>query len=148
MAGVDDHGKPTGFVDRMVELFKASLENILGNAAELDWRSETVDGPNSVLGKVWQDLFRLLPTLSNRARTELVGQLKRAAIFAPVEVVRICQWLIDHPDAPKDEMLNRWGLDDSPDRLTDAITEGTWPDFNASGFYQALRRDNVDSRRT
>jgi hypothetical protein len=123
MAAVDDQGKPTGFVDRMVEVFEPSLENILANAAELDWRSETVDGPNSVLRNVWQDLSRLLPTLSNRARAELVGQLKRAAIFAPAEVVRICQWLIDHSDAPKDELLERWGLGDSLDRVTDAITE-------------------------
>ena len=45
IAAVDELGRPTGFVDRMVTLFRPSLENILANAAELDWRSETVDGP-------------------------------------------------------------------------------------------------------
>ena len=105
MAAVDDLGRPTGFVDRMVALFRPSLENILANAAELDWRAEAVDGPESVLRTVWRDLLELLPTASNRQRAELVGQLKRAAIFAPAEVVRICQWLIEHSDAPMTSCL-------------------------------------------
>ena len=46
MAAVDDLGRPTGFVDRMVALFRPSLENIVANAAELDWRAEAVDGPS------------------------------------------------------------------------------------------------------
>ncbi|MEQ1871805.1 MAG: DUF4062 domain-containing protein, partial [Vicinamibacterales bacterium] len=134
MAAVDDSGQPTGFVDRMVAQFRPQLENILANAAELDWRSETADGPTSVLRTVWRDLMELLPTLSNRGRAELVGQLKRAAIFAPAEVVRLSQWLVEHPEAPTDELLGKWGLDDSPERLTDAITEvlgliATHPDF-------------------
>ena len=76
-------GRPTGFVDRMVALFRPWLENILANAAELDWRAEAVDGPNAVLRTVWRDLLELLPTASNRQRAELVGQLKRAAILRP-----------------------------------------------------------------
>lgn len=134
MAAVDDLGKPTGFVDQMVTSFRPSLENILANAAELDWRSETTDGPESVLRTVWRDLFQLLPTASNRQRADLVGQLKRAAVFAPAEVLRICEWLTEHPDAPKDELLGQWGLEDSPDKLIDALTEvisliATHPDF-------------------
>ena len=123
IAAVDDLGKPTGFVDHIVARFPSSLENILANAAELDWRSETVDGPNSVLRAVWRDLEDLLPTSSNRQRTELVGQLKRAAIFAPAEVVRICRWLVEHPDAPTDELMARWGVKDGSERLTDAMVE-------------------------
>ena len=123
IAAVDDLGKPTGFVDHIVSLFPSSLENILANAAELDWRSETVDGPNSVLRAVWRDLEDLLPTFSNRQRTELVEQLKRAAIFAPAEVVRICRWLGEHPDAPTDELMARWGVKDGSERLTDAMVE-------------------------
>jgi len=134
IAAVDDLGRPTGFVDRMVAVFGSSLENILANAAELDWRSETVDGPDSVLRAVWRDLLERLPTFSYRQRDDLARQLKRAAIFAPVEVVRICQWLVGHPDAPEDEALVGWGLEDSPDRSIDAITEllgliATHPDF-------------------
>ena len=134
IAAVDDLGKPTGFVDHIVARFPSSLENILANAAELDWRSETVDGPNSVLRAVWRDLEDLLPTSSNRQRTELVGQLKRAAIFAPAEVVRICRWLVEHPDAPTDELMARWGVKDGSERLTDAMVEvlaliATHPDY-------------------
>ena len=123
IAAVDDLGKPTGFVDHIVSLFPSSLENILANAAELDWRSETVDGPNSVLRAVWRDLEDLLPTFSNSQRTELVEQLKRAAIFAPAEVVRICHWLVENPNAPTDQLMDRWGVEDGPERLTDAMVE-------------------------
>ena len=134
IAAVDDLGKPTGFVDRIVKMFPPSLENILANAAELDWRSETVDGPNSVLRAVWRDLLDLLPTSSNSQRTELIGHLKRAAIFAPAEVVRICRWLVEHPDAPTDELVARWGVEDGPERLADAMAEvlgliATHPDY-------------------
>ena len=123
IAAVDDLGKPTGFVDHIVSLFPSSLENILANAAELDWRSETVDDPNSVLRTVWRELRDSLPKSSNRQRTELVEQLKRAAIFAPAEVVRICRWLVEHPDAPTDELMARWGVEDGSERLTDAMVE-------------------------
>ena len=134
IAAVDVLGKPTGFIDDVVARFQSSLENILANAAELDWRSETVDGPNSVLLAVWRDLGDLLPESSNRQRTELVGQLKRAAIFAPAEVVRICRWLVEHPDAPTDELMGRWGVGNGPERLTDAMVEAlaliaTHPDY-------------------
>jgi hypothetical protein len=134
MAAVDDTGKPTGFVDEMVTLFRPSLENILANAAELDWRSATTDGAGPVLGAVWRDLLHLLPTASNRQRAELVERLKRAAIFAPEEVLQICEWLIGHPEAPKDELLEQWGLEDSPDKVSDALTDvialiGTHPHF-------------------
>jgi hypothetical protein len=81
-AAVDEMGRPTGFVDRVVATYPASLENILANAAELDWRSATASpGSEPVLRAVWQDLMTLLPSYSNRTRAELVGQLKRASIF-------------------------------------------------------------------
>ena len=124
-AAVDNLGKPTGFVDQMVTSFRPSLENILANAAELDWRSETTDGPESVLRTAWRELFQLLPESSNRQRAELVGQLKRASIFAPIEVLRILEWFAEHPDAPRDELLAEWGLEDSPDQLIDVLTEVT-----------------------
>ena len=135
-AAVDDLGKPTGFVDRVVALFPSSLENILANAAELDWRSGTVGGPNSVLGAVWLELPDLLQTSSNRERTELIGQFKRAAVFAPAEVVRICRWLAQNPNAPSDELMARWGVEDAPERLADEMAEvlgliATDPDYTS-----------------
>ena len=134
IAAVDELGRPTGFVDRVVALFPPSLENILANAAELDWRSETVDTPNAVLGAVWRDLLDRLPTFSNRQRTELVDQLKRAAVFAPAEVVRICRWLVEHPNAPSDKLIAQWGMENTPERLTDAMADvlglmATHPDY-------------------
>ncbi len=127
-------GRPTGFVDAMVKSFRPSMENILANAAELDWRSTATAHHEAVLEAVWRDMLQLLPTLSNRQRAELVGQLKRAAIFAPSEVLSICEWLIEHPDAPKDELLIQWGLEDTSEKLTDTLTDvvaliATHPDF-------------------
>ena len=134
IAGVDELGRPTGFVDRIAALFPPSLENILANAAELDWRSETVGAPNSVLGGVWRDLLGRLPAVSYRQRKELVEQLKRAALFAPAEVVRICSWLVEHPNAPSDELMSQWGIEDTLESLTDAMAEvlglmATHPDY-------------------
>jgi hypothetical protein len=133
-AAVDETGRSTGFVDTMVTSFPPSLENILANAAELDWRSTAIAGHESVLTTVWRDMFQLLPTMSNRQRSELVDQLKRAAIFAPAEVLSVCEWLIQHPDAPNDELLVKWGLDDSPEKLNETLTDvvaliATHPDF-------------------
>ena len=151
MAAVDDLGMPTGFVDQVVEVFPSSLENILANAAELDWRSETVDGPNSVLRAVWRDLRSLLPKSSNRQRADLVGQLKRAAIFAPAEVVSISRWLVENPDAPPDELMTRWGMDDGLERLTDAVVEvlaliATHPDYTRQCVKMLWQLGDLDER--
>ncbi len=150
-AAVDENGKPTGFVDAMVVSFRPSLENILANAAELDWRSATTAGHESVLGAVWHDMLQLLPSISNRQRAELAGQLKRAAIFSPAEVLSICEWIIEHPDAPKDELLTHWGLEDTSEKLTETLTEvvaliGTHPDFTKRAAAQLWRLGTRDER--
>lgn len=122
-AALDANGKPTGFVDDMVKAFApAYFANILGNAAELDWRAATNDGPPSVLSNVWREVLRSLPCLHNTQRVELVGMLRRPAFFAPAQALEVCEWLAAHPDAPKDEQRTLWGLDDAPDRVFDAIT--------------------------
>ncbi len=123
-AAVDEMGRPTGFVDKVVAAYPASLENVLANAAELDWRSATASpGSERVLRAVWQDLMTLLPSYSNRTRAELVGQLKRSSIFAPADVLTIVEWLVRRREAPKDDLLEKWGLEDSPDRVTENLTE-------------------------
>jgi len=151
-AAVDETGKPTGFIDSMVALFRQSLENILGNAAELDWRSATTaPGSEPVLSAIWRDLLSFLPRASNRVRTELVGQLKRAAIFAPAEVLEICEWLVEHRDAPKDDLLSEWGLEDTPNRLTEAVTDivaviASHPDFTGRCAAQLWILGALDER--
>ena len=150
-AAVDEKGTPTGFVDAMVNSFRASMENILANAAELDWRSTATSHHESVLEEIWRDMLQLLPTLSNRQRAELVGQLKRAGGFAPAEVLSICEWLIDHPDAPKDELLAQWGLQDTSEKLTDTLTDvvafiATHPDFTKRCAAQLWKLATLDER--
>ena len=150
-AAVDENGKPTGFVDAMVTSFRASMENILANAAELDWRSTTTARHESVLKNIWRDMLQLLPTLSNRQRAEFVGQLKRAGGFAPAEVLSICEWLINHPDAPKDELLAQWRLKDTSEQLTDTLTDvvaliATHPDFTKRCAAQLWKLATQDER--
>lgn len=134
-AAVDENGKPTGFIEAMIKDFAPDLlENILGNAAELDWRAAATANHESVLTTTWRDMMACLPQATYSQRTKLVKQLKRAAVFAPVEVLRFVDWLTDHPDAPPDEQLAIWGLEDSPDSLIEALTEtfafiATHPDY-------------------
>jgi hypothetical protein len=134
-AAVDENGRPTGFVEAMIGTFGPTLlANVLANAAELDWRASATSTHEPVLSTTWRDMLAVLPQATIPQRAQLVAQLKRAAIFAPEEVLRICEWVADHPGAPPDEELARWGLDDKPERVVDALTDvialiATHPDF-------------------
>lgn len=134
-AAVSETGSPTGFVDAMIKAFApTSLENILANAAELDWRATATATHESVLATTWREMLDILPGSTHSQRAQLVSQLKRAAIFAPAQVLGIVEWIADHPDAPPDEQAAAWGLEDSPARVTDSITEifaliATHPEF-------------------
>lgn len=153
-SAVDENGRPTGFVESMVASFSpALLENILANAAELDWRAAATAKHESVLAHTWKELLAALPTAARPQRAQLLGQLKRAAVFAPEEVVRIAEWLADHPDAPPDESLALWGLIDSPDRVIDALTEifgyiATHPDFTERCIQRLWQFAAEDTRPT
>jgi hypothetical protein len=123
-AAVDANGAPTRFVEAIIEHFRpTSLENILANAAELDWRGATSTDQEPVLRATWRDLARALPHATHRERAQLLGQLKKAALFAPEQVCDIADWLADHPDAPRDEQLSEWGLEDSPNQVDDALKD-------------------------
>jgi hypothetical protein len=153
-AAVDENGKPTGFVESMVATFSpALLENILANAAELDWRAAATAKHESVLTRTWKDLLSALPSATSPQRAQVVGQLKRAAVFAPEEVLRIAEWLADHPDAPPDESLALWGLKDGPDRVIDALTEifgfiATHPNFAEKCIQRLWQFAENDTRPT
>jgi hypothetical protein len=61
-AAVDENGAPTGFVEEMIKVFGGtSLENILANAAELDWRATRAGENEAVLAATWRELRRSLP---------------------------------------------------------------------------------------
>lgn len=134
-AAVDETGRPTGFVEEMVRSFSpALLDNILANAAELDWRASATATHESVLGTTWRDLLTTLPQATHSQRGALLEQLKRTAIFAPEEVLRIAEWTADNREAPPDEKLRAWGLKDSFEATADKLTEifgfiATHPDF-------------------
>jgi hypothetical protein len=134
-AAVDETGHPTGFIEEMVRKFSpALLDNILANAAELDWRASAMATHESVLATTWRDLLATLPEATHSQRGSLLEQLKRSAVFAPEEVMRIAEWIADHRDAPPDEKLRAWGLEDSFERVADKLTDlfaflATHPDF-------------------
>jgi hypothetical protein len=116
-AAVEKNGKPTRFVEKMIETFPALLENILFNAAELDWRAATGSRHDAVLARFWEERMALLPRATNRQRAEFLGRLKRAALFAPAEVLRIAEWLDSNPNAPVDDQLAEWGLKDTSETV-------------------------------
>lgn len=123
-AAVDENGRPTGFVEEMVRAFaRTQLDNILANAAELDWRAWATANHESVLATTWRDLLARLPDTTNAQRTALVGQLKRSAAFAPADVLRIVEWIADHRAAPPDKALLAWGVEDTFERVADRLTE-------------------------
>lgn len=153
-SSLDLQGRPTGFVEALISAFSPDyLENILANAAELDWRAAVTPGHTSVLTTTWRELLSSLPTLTNSARQQLVKQLRRAAIFAPQEVLQLCEWLVDHPEAPPNEQLKTWGLEDKPDQVREALIEmfgfiGTHPDYTATCLSRLWPLAAADERPT
>ena len=150
-AAVDENGTPTGlstqWSPRFVRRWKTSWPTRRNLTGGLPQRHIT----NPVLEEIWHDMLRLLPTLSNRQRAELVGQLKRAGGFAPAEVLSICEWIIDHPDAPKDELLAQWGLQDTSEKLTDTLADvvafiATLQDFTKRCAAQLWKLATLDER--
>lgn len=96
-AAVDENGISTGFVDSMIERFSQYfLENILANAAELDWRSANAGSYQPVLSQYWDGLMDVLPEWSDADRAALLDKLRRAAVFAPSDVLRVVEWIANH----------------------------------------------------
>jgi len=153
-AAVDHNGKPTGFVEEMVELFsQAYLEQILANAAELDWRATATATHTPVLTRVWDDLCASIPDLTMPKREKLLRQLKRPAQYAPEHVFAIAESIADTRDAPADEVMQAWGLDDTYNRLVDPLTEmfaflAPHPDFTDRCLQRLWDFASVDSRPT
>lgn len=123
-ASVDASGHPTGFIDEMVRAFDSTfLENLLANAAELDWRASATVEHESVLTTTWDGLLKVLPQTTHANRAVLLERLKRAAVFAPEQVLRIAEWIADHRDAPLDDKLRMWGFEDSFERVEDPLAD-------------------------
>ena len=123
-AAVDQNGDPTRFVEYMIDAFAPSfLDNILANAAELDWRATSRNPSEPVLANTWSRLLARMPTATNRHRADLLSAMKRAALFAPADVLDIAEWIAKNPDAPPDEELIRLGFPDSGDRINGTLTD-------------------------
>lgn len=153
-AAVDRVGKATGYVDEVLDAFGATcLGNILANAAELDWRAAATSKHEPVLAATWRALENELPRLNYRQRSELVAQLKRAALFAPAPVLAIVEWLCDNLEAPSDPDLEKYGIEDSPRHLLDTACGllgfiATHPDFTTRCLPRLWRFAESDDRPT
>jgi len=128
-------GSPTGYVESVVEKFSPDmLGNILANAAELDWRATATATHEPVLTTTWTTLLKALPDATNRQRADVLSHVRRAAIFAPSDVLKIVEWICQHPEGPKDELLETYGLEDNPEQTIDACSDllgliATHPDY-------------------
>ena len=153
-AAVDRNGKPTGYVDEVLAHFGVTfLGNVLANAAELDWRAVATDRHDPVLDATWRALERALPAMTHRQRNDLLAQLKRAAVFQPDPVLKLVEWICDHPEAPKDADLERLGIDESPARALDAACDllgfiATHPDFTTRCIPRLWAFAEADDRPT
>ncbi len=151
---VSPDGQPTGFVDSIFETFASGyLGNTVSNAAELDWRIAALGGEVEVLSLIWQRIDRQLPSLSHPARSELVSNLRRAAVFTPRRVLEVLEWLLEHPDAPAEPLLAGLGLTTLTVTLQDGICEllkiiATHPDYTRRGVDALIPIVPGDNRRT
>ncbi len=151
---VSPDGQATGFVDSVFKAFAPGyLGNIISNAAELDWRTAALGGGVEVLAHTWQRITDRLPSLSHPARSELVSNLRRAAIFTPMRVLDVLEWLLRHPDAPEEPMLAGLGFTSSPRVLQDGICEllkiiATHPDYTRRCVDALIPIVPGDDRRT
>jgi hypothetical protein len=151
-AAVDENGNPTRFVERMIDAFApAFLENILANAAELDWRATSNNQSERVLANTWAGLRARMPAATNRQRADLLSAMKRAALFAPDDVLGLAEWVAKNPDAPRDEDLIRLGFPDSGDRIHRTLTEcfgfiAGHPNFTRRCLSWLWQAANTDAR--
>ncbi len=153
-AAVTDAGEPTGYVEEIQREFgDGFLGNILANAAELGWKGEATGKHGSVLEQVWRAIIDELPNRTNVQREELLDDLTRAARYSPEEVLRVIEWLRDHPDAPRDKMLEAWGIADSSERLNDSLSGllrvvATHPDYTRQAVAILWEMAKEDARPT
>jgi hypothetical protein len=134
-AAISERGEVTGFVEAVVKVFSPTLlGNILANGAELDWRAAVTSAHPPVLTETWKRLGESLPQATNRRRAELLGQLRRPAVFAPKEVLELAEWLCEHPDAPADSQIKAFGFEEDSTEVNEAIAGmlafiATHPDY-------------------
>lgn len=149
---IDENGTPTGYIEEVLRKFADTyMENILANAAELDWRTKQTGGSNAVLDEVWASILRELPTQTAWSRNDLLRKLKRAANFAPEKVLEIVEWALDHPETPPDRAVLQLGLEIESTWRPDAATEllrfiGGAPELTRRCLVRLWRLAEADTR--
>lgn len=117
-------GANSGYIDSVLKAFPSNVtENILANASELDWRISEGTDREKVLTNTWRAISQGLPDATEFQRIALLEQIKRAAAFAPGEVLEIIEWLCEHPCAPEDPEMIALGARDLGYRVKDALCD-------------------------
>jgi hypothetical protein len=83
VASADETGRPTGYVDRVYELFGLTyIENVLASVAELTWRLSQEGHQSPLLDRIWADLRQRAADTSWH-RSEVLRAVRAAAVYQP-----------------------------------------------------------------
>lgn len=91
-ACVDPQGRPTGYAEQLVSRYgESSMETLVRNLAELDWRIGQTSGASTVLDTVWQAWTDRLARTNAGGRVAVLQRIRPAAVFAPQRVLAIIE---------------------------------------------------------
>jgi hypothetical protein len=92
-------GRSTRYADRLYEAFGShSLKSLMRNLAELDWRKGHAGETGlNLLDGIWADIHNRFRNGDEYARHEILSELAPAAIYQPVQVLRLIRTAIDSP---------------------------------------------------
>lgn len=96
-ACINSFGEPTGFAYEMFDKFKdISLENLLKNLSELDWRISG-DKKYDLLKQVWQEIKEWVTEASHLERATFLNILNGVASYQPKEALELIELMINQP---------------------------------------------------
>ncbi len=89
-ACIDIHGNSTGYADAVFQAFRSyDLASLLSNLAELEWRLGMGGGGDKILTSIWRTIETDFRVGNAPQRCDLLRSLKGAAIFQPLQTIRI-----------------------------------------------------------
>jgi len=107
-------GRATGFErEILASMGTAVLPEFVRNLAELQWQFSKTGKRADIFSAAWSALVELFRSSTNWDRMQLVEQLTAVAVFQPVAVLDLCEWVTEHADAlddPEDASKSIWGV--------------------------------------
>ena len=109
-ACLNARGESSGYAQLVFEKFKAiSLEQMLNNLAELDWRIRRAgSNETDLLEDVWRSINYEFQNASNFNRRQLLGFLDGVAYYQPERTLKLVEFAMRNPaTTQEDETLSR-----------------------------------------